>query len=72
MIVSQEQDKREKTSWLNKTRWLEVFAGKDMDRLTKSVKKLSKLDVELWLVYERTKAVLRRCIEGIKDYRRRE
>jgi len=67
MVVSQEQDKREKTSWLNKTRWLEVFAGKDMDRLTKSVKKLSKLDVELWLVYERTKAVLRRCIEGIKD-----
>jgi len=72
MVVSKEQDKRERTPWLNKTGWLEVFAGKDMDRLAKSVEKPSKLDVELWLVYERTEAVLRRCIEGVKDCRRRE
>jgi len=72
MVVSKEQDKRERTPWLNKTGWLEVFAGKDMDRLAKSVKKPSKLDAELWLVYERTEAVLRRCIEGVKDCRRRE
>jgi len=72
MIVSQEQDKRERTPWLNKTGWLEVFVGKDMDTLAKSVKKPSKLDVELWLVYQRTEAVLRRCIKGVKDCRRRE
>jgi hypothetical protein len=72
MVVSQEQDKRERTPWLNKTGWLEVFAGKDMDWLAKSVEKPSKLDVELWLVYERTEVVLQRYIEGVKDCRRRE
>jgi len=44
--------------WLNKTRWLEIFAKKDINILVKSVKKLNRLDLELWLIYEYTEVIL--------------
>src|SRR5579871_6816194 len=65
MTVRSTQDKVDLTPWMQRTGWLRMFVGRDMQSLASFSHKPSKTEPELTILWERTEAMLRRCGEGI-------
>jgi hypothetical protein len=65
--VRSTQDKVDLTPWMQRTGWLRMFVGRDMQSLASFSHKPSKTEPKLTILWERTEAMLRWCGEGIND-----
>ena len=71
LIMSEIQGKTDRTPWLNRTRWLETFAGKDMKRLSEAVRKPGTGEKDLERLCQEVEIMIRHCIMGVQDCRQR-
>ena len=70
-MMERELEKTEATPWLERTGWATIFAGKDMKQLYESIQRPPKTDAIMMKLWNRTDIVLRSCIQGIRDCRKR-
>ena len=70
-MMEKELDKTENSPWMERTKWATIFAGKDMNKLSESIARPDNTDIIMMELWNRTDHVLRSCIAGVRDCRRR-